>query len=248
MANEYKVTPGQPFRPPPAEIWNGMVDAGESFRKSLLSQQSPSARQTHFGNILKAKNGTGANREAGEIAEVDGLAVTELSETEPWVTADTPDGDRLFGVWRRPTVDDEYGDLVISGPAIAKVNITDTEHLFAEVAASNHALQSAIFGSVRLCYPAASTGPQKMLVMLDYSSPTPPVRLAQTPSAGIAAKSGPTVSSATCDTYRRSGSTVSADGGSLTVYNYFTSAVAGSTDIICGFDGKDWYVISEDCP
>lgn len=74
-----------------------------------------------------------------------------------------------------------------------------------------------------------------------------PLVLAMTPSGGIAARSGTTVSSASCNFYKISGSTVSTATGTITVYNLSTTAVAGSKYIIAARAGGVHIAVWEDC-
>lgn len=74
-----------------------------------------------------------------------------------------------------------------------------------------------------------------------------PLILAMTPSGGIAARSGTTVSSATCNYYRMQNGTLSSASGTITVYNLSTTAVGGSKYIIAARCGGGFFAVWEDC-
>jgi hypothetical protein len=71
--------------------------------------------------------------------------------------------------------------------------------------------------------------------------------LARSPSGGIAARSGTTISSAVCTVWERSGSTISATSRTITVYNLSTSAVGGTAYIIAGPTNIGYVAVWEDC-
>jgi hypothetical protein len=69
----------------------------------------------------------------------------------------------------------------------------------------------------------------------------------KTPVGGIAARSGTTVSSATCTQWDRSGSTMSAGTATYTVYNLSTTAVAATVFIVAVQTNIGWVAVWEDC-
>lgn len=71
--------------------------------------------------------------------------------------------------------------------------------------------------------------------------------IAQTPSGGIAARSGSTVSSANCTIYAINGTSLTSASITLPVFNLSTSAVAGNAYIICLFAGGALVCNWEDC-
>lgn len=72
---------------------------------------------------------------------------------------------------------------------------------------------------------------------------------AYTPGGGIAARSSLTMGSASCDLYDCSSSGVLSDSGTnITVYNFASNAIAGSTHILAELNTAGLYVaIAEDC-
>lgn len=68
-----------------------------------------------------------------------------------------------------------------------------------------------------------------------------------TPGGGIAARSGSTISSATCTIVNRSGSTISTGTATYTVYNMSTTAVAGTEYIVAIQTNIGLVAVWEDC-
>jgi len=73
-------------------------------------------------------------------------------------------------------------------------------------------------------------------------------RIFQTPSGGIAARSGTTAGSASCTEYYVSGSTITATGSSFTVHNIFGTAIGGEVYITAKLIRGKWIADAEDCP
>lgn len=75
--------------------------------------------------------------------------------------------------------------------------------------------------------------------------------IAMTPSGGIAARSGTTVTVADCDVYYLAGSgstrTLVSSGVKLAVANMSTTAITGSVYILCGLFGGELVAPWEDC-
>lgn len=72
-------------------------------------------------------------------------------------------------------------------------------------------------------------------------------KVLKSPSGGIAALSGTTISSATCTQWDRSGSTISAGSDTETVYNLSTTAVASNAMIVAVETNMGWVAVWEDC-
>jgi hypothetical protein len=74
-----------------------------------------------------------------------------------------------------------------------------------------------------------------------------PIRAYETPSGGIAGKSGNTLSSAFCTLLDLSSGTRVVTAKTRSVYNPFFGAIAGSVDIIAARFNGIWIAIAEDC-
>jgi len=67
------------------------------------------------------------------------------------------------------------------------------------------------------------------------------------PAGGIPARVAATLGSATCTKLTIAGGTRATTAATYTVYNDFTSAVAGSVDIFAARVNGIWVAIAEDC-
>ena len=74
-----------------------------------------------------------------------------------------------------------------------------------------------------------------------------PSYILQTPSGGIAARSGTTVSFANCTVFSVVGTTLTSAGFTLPVGNLSTTAVAGSAYIVAVMAGGALVAVWEDC-
>lgn len=72
-------------------------------------------------------------------------------------------------------------------------------------------------------------------------------RVYLTPLDGIAARSGATLGSAPCTRYTVTSGTRASTADTETIYNDFTTAIGGSTDIIAAYIDGIWVAIAEDC-
>lgn len=80
-----------------------------------------------------------------------------------------------------------------------------------------------------------------------FVPPNVPSYIAYTPSGGIAARSGSSISSASCTIYRGVGGTLQTSSLDVTVYNLSTTAVAGNKYIVCMLASGVLVAVWEDC-
>jgi hypothetical protein len=144
--------------------------------------------------------------------------------------------------------DGSFGRAVINGMALAKVKAASSvSDLFAEPDTGSQ-LAAVSSGSIQLL-AAPSTSAATLLPVLvgvgGLAGSSTAVFLSH--SSGIAARSGATLGSASCVMYSVSGGTRATTGNSFTVYNDFTTAIAGSVDIIAAKIDGIWVAIAEDC-
>lgn len=251
MPSDGKVSAGQTLTNMPAEVWNGMVAAGNSFRNSILSdggRPSPRARKT---DIIKVKNDSGANRAKGEVLGDFSSLVTTVTAENIRLTADAPAAGKSFGVLLEHVADGSIGELQLSGVCLATVTISDTAHEFADIDPGNYKLISATIGPVQIVFAPAGTGDIECVVRLGSMSAAKPVYHALTKTGGIPARSSTTMGSATCDLLScSSGGVLSDSGTDVTIYNDIASivgAVAGTYIKFAFNDAGLRIVITEDC-
>jgi hypothetical protein len=159
-----KVSPGQPFKAPRAETWNGMVDAGNAYRATRLSNGAPEPTRPRETDIIKLRNSSSGNRARGQILRIDGKAITDLSDEHIWLIGQAPTDDDYFGILKEPIADGEIGRVQVSGCCFALVNVTDADHTRAKAVAANHVLQSGDDGPVEILFAPGGTGQQECVV------------------------------------------------------------------------------------
>lgn len=159
-----KASPGSPFKPPPAVLWNNMVDAGRAFADSRLSGGTPARNRPRPTDILKLKNSSGADRAKGEILKIDGTILTDQDGESIWLDGKAPTDECRFGILKEPSVSGEINEAQVSGVCLAKVDIIDADHTFAYAADGDYVLQSGESGPVEILYAPSGTGEKECVV------------------------------------------------------------------------------------
>lgn len=159
-----KTSPGSPFRPPPAVIWNNMVDAGRAFAQSRFDSGPPARTRPRQTDLIKLKNSSGADRARGEILKIEGTILTEQDAEEIWLDGVEPTTECRFGILKEPSVSGEINQAQVSGVCLAMVNIIDVDHTFASAEDEEYVLQSGESGSVEILYAPDGTGEKECVV------------------------------------------------------------------------------------
>jgi hypothetical protein len=195
-----KASPGQPFRPPPAEIWNGMVAAGEDYneRKRLGLGGFPQPKASPR-DLIKIKNMTGAARVRGSVFKIGAKVLTSIDREFAWFEGDEPEQVGRFCIVRQSVADEKIVEAQVAGVCLARVNVVNPSHLHALVIAGDYELESAMYGPVDLLWTPETTGVAECLVNLQSKAPRS--LIFKTPGGGIAGRSGTTCSSAACELY-----------------------------------------------
>ena len=165
--SEGKVSPGQDFNPPPARIWNNMVDAGRAWADGQLNQNAGAPTRPRRADCIKIKNTSGASRKLGEVLELDGKAIETVTEENKWLIGIEPTGDGYIGILKEPIEDDGIADLQVSGCCMALVNVTDENHTRAMPVENEYVLQSGSSGPFELMFAPTGTGEKTCLVKFD---------------------------------------------------------------------------------
>lgn len=174
--NEAKASSGQPFKPPPARIWNDMVDAGRAYREGLFSNGAPDRTRPRSTDIIKVRNDSGASRVRGEIVGFNGSALSECTPENIWLIGEGAQPNEGFGVLRYNCSTGEFVECQVSGVCIARVDVSDAGHKYAKVpAAGGHVLESAESGPVALLFNPG-TGEADCVVVLNAPMETSLVR------------------------------------------------------------------------
>lgn len=162
--NAGKASPGSPFRPPPAQIWNNMVDAGNAWAIDQLSNGVPNPTRPRATDIIKIQNTSGAARRTGEVLKISGKALDAITAEHIWLLGIEPTADCYFGILKKPVADDGIEQLQVSGVCLALVDIQDVDHTRANVAAASYILESSNSGPLEILYAPSSTGEQTCVV------------------------------------------------------------------------------------
>jgi hypothetical protein len=161
-----KASPGKKFAVPPAEIWNGMVDAGAAYRAGRLSIGDPGPTRPRETDIIRLRNGGSTARQRGEIMLVvrNFKAITDLSDESIWLDGAEPTANGHFAILKEPIDINAVGRAQVSGCCLALVNITDTNHQRARSVLGNYVLQSSAEGPIDILYAPSGTGEKECAV------------------------------------------------------------------------------------
>lgn len=161
---EGKVLPGDDFNPPPAAIWNNMVDAGRAWADSRLNKPAPNPIRPRETDIIKAKNNSGAVRRLGEILRISGKAIETVTDENKWLLGVEPTDDGYFGILKEPAAISGIASLQVSGCCMALVNVTDADHKRATSAEGEYVLQSGDDGPIEILFAPEGTGEKTCVV------------------------------------------------------------------------------------
>lgn len=169
METTGKASPGSPFKPPPAVIWNNMIDAGQAFVNGKLDSGPPEATRSRATDLIKLRNSSGADRAKGEILKIDGAVLTTVNEEFMWLDGIAVTTGCRFGILKEPAPDESIVTAQVSGVCMATVNVTDASHTFASPSTS-HVLQSGTSGPIEILYAPDGTGELSCVVRFGISS------------------------------------------------------------------------------
>jgi len=159
-----KASPGSPFKPPAARIWNNMVDAGRAHADSRLNGGSPNPIRPRETDIIKVKNTSGADRRLGEILRISGKAIETVTDENKWLLGVEPTDDGYFGILKEPAAISGLASLQVSGCCMALVNVTDASHTRATSADGEYVLQSGDDGPIEILFAPDGTGEKTCVV------------------------------------------------------------------------------------
>ena len=159
-----KASPGSPFKPPAARIWNNMVDAGRAWSDSQLDSSAPNPIRPRETDIIKAKNTSGAARRLGEILRIDGKAIETVTDENKWLLGVEPTNDGYFGILKEPADSNIVASLQVSGCCMALVNVTDADHKRAASVDGEYVLQSGDDGPIEILFAPDGTGEKTCVV------------------------------------------------------------------------------------
>jgi hypothetical protein len=149
-----------------AREFNRHVDASDAWHRSqaLGRPRHPSSEAPVPTDVVKVK--LTADMPRGSAVGIGTPSLTDLDPNYLWFDYAAPDAAEPFGILRGATTEETFGEAQVSGVCIARVDVLDTDHRFARVAASGNVLESAGSGPVQLLRPATETGEQELVVLL----------------------------------------------------------------------------------
>jgi hypothetical protein len=248
-----KTSPGSPFKPPAARIWNNMVEAGKAYSDSRLNNEAPNPIRPRETDIIKAKNTSGAARRLGEILRIDGKAIETVTDENKWLLGVEPTEDGYFGILKEPVAINGIAELQVSGCSMALVNVTSQYHRFARSLAGAYVLDSAYAGQIEILFApdiaAEDEYPQELTCVVRFGCRSQlQVILTADLLAAVNSKRDPGTATARILRRRSNGDlTLSAD--EITVTNRFMniSLDIGTYVKVEWIDGE-WQPYAADCP
>jgi hypothetical protein len=169
-----KVATGDPLVIP-AAAYNAFIDAARANQsgRSLVGTVGPGGAPS---TLVPVRNDSGATRGRFEVLGISGTVFAASSldafQNYPILTGVSPTTAHTgaFLVLLAPVKNNEIGLGLLEGLVPVQVNVTRTDHRFADVTNGDATrLTSAALGSAQLLYAAAATGLQWMLVRLGPS-------------------------------------------------------------------------------
>ena len=161
---EGKGSSGAKFRPPPANVWNNMIDAGRAWADSQLDSPGGPPTRSRSTDIIKIQNISGAARRTGEVLKIEGKAIDSITAEHIWLIGVEPTADCCFGILKKPVADDGIEQLQVSGVCLALVDVTNAEHTRAGIIAASYVLESSDFGPLEILYKPSGTGEKECVV------------------------------------------------------------------------------------
>jgi len=180
-------TPVQPNQPVvfSATAWNAMLAAGRAFRANQTGTASDPLTTTRSSSLIRVLNDTGTNLEQGQIVGLEEpIFVPEETSVEAFLRevafiGVTPTTDHIgkFAVLMEPAPPDVVVRAWVAGACMARVNVVDETHTYADVEdGETGALKSSFDGSAQILWKESDipygyydTGEQWAIVRLGTS-------------------------------------------------------------------------------
>ncbi len=176
-----KVRSGEPLAIP-ARAYNAFVDAALAHREAASSLRSRAphgraSRPDHAATIL-VRNDSGADIPRFGILGLDSPVIgpddnLASFQNQPAFSGSTPAAgthEGRFAVVQQPLASGAIGPAVVDGLSVARINVADASHTYADVADGDATqLLSSAAGSARILWIASGTGTQWALVSLGHT-------------------------------------------------------------------------------
>ncbi len=172
-----KVKSGDPFKMP-AATFNAFVDAARAHRqRQQASSQQPKPAERHSGIVL-VRNDSGAGRDRFDVLGIASPIFSPASDVDafknqPALSCVTPADDHVgkFVILLEPLAAGAIGRAMASGVCPAKVDISDTNHGYADAADGQAgSLDSSSSGAAQILWAESGTGVKWALIRLGAAS------------------------------------------------------------------------------
>ena len=169
-----KVRPGDPLKIPAAG-YNAMVDAARAEQQRRHGIDRSAKPGFVEPAMVLVKNNSGADRDRFDILGIDGPIFTPTDNLDSFkndravkgITPTTADHTGNFVILLEPLKAGKIGSAVASGVCVVKVNVTDTDHEYADVANAQAAyMASGHSGAARILWAESGTGQKWALVRI----------------------------------------------------------------------------------
>jgi len=152
---------------------NDAVDVVNAFKEGRFGGRRPSSG-TNSRAIVQVRNSTGADRARGEVVQLVGHLLDDVSEDHPWFDSDLVAEPILYrmAILTRALKEDEIGPAQMAGVCLIRVNVTDTDHTHATPVDGDAELESSTTGPLELLMNPDGTGVQDLWALIDRSTST----------------------------------------------------------------------------
>jgi len=172
VSNFGKVSPGQPWKPPRADQQNAWDEAADYFQvKQQLSVPSPQHFFPRPTDLIRVKNDSGADRDRGDVLELDSFLLESLAAESLWFSGVVPTADdKPYCVLLKPIPNGEIGQGQISGVCIAKLNNSDPALPFGKAREGQTKIETVACGNAHIFHREEIEGQWWAVVRLSNPS------------------------------------------------------------------------------
>lgn len=239
MSTFPRVSPGTSANKSPTRqsAWiNAVSQSAEHYLQQVANGEvRPGPQSPHrIVNPVKCKNLTGANRVRGAVVQLGDYLLTTFDPRNPWFQGNAYDDsvERRIAILEKAAIGDDIVEVCVAGHCVARVDVTDTGHRFAEPSDGLFVLKSAAAGAIEIISPVVSTGEQELFVVIGGGSGST-LRWGEATTTIAAATSWGSFGSGTVQPKDDAGVN---DGSPITVENRFWDSFLNKS-IVC-YDSK----------
>jgi hypothetical protein len=160
----------------PADTWNKVQDAA----KAYLKDNSKTSDVTQQFDKVYFRNDTGSNLNAFDVVGIEtptvlpvDAATTRQFKYHFTLTGVSPQIKHInrFGILQAPCLAGRIAQIVVDGLTVAKVNVSDSTHTYAEIEVGvTSSLKSGKTGSAIILWKESGTGVKWALVRIDATN------------------------------------------------------------------------------